>query len=488
MKPIRSFKTTARAAGLLWLGLCAGTLASCAHLNYDVASNSPLSESPAPVAEDAEPASLKKKPYTGSAQAIEGIPLPVNSSEGPVVANHLEVRQVPQAPESPETPEPPAQVDSPIIPASAEIEAIPPAGPFSPPPVFETPFPAGSMAPEFCPPGDASAGIFPAPGFLPAPPIVPAWVGGAAIAPLPAHFPDEYLCDGGDREYPVRYDADMRLGLDTEDTVVEYTDHIGGQHVKPTNRVCVYAPRFGAVRSVSAPILGTSVDQIASADKFLRGAGMRSRDITGLHKQNTAVGNYRVDARPSDIDVYTGQAAMDQTQVAVGFDMVQNTFQDFQFVRTGQLTQIEEVHLAKGIHAAIAWTRTQYPIIAAQTEQAQEVTSEFRAQEFAGRIDLNKPGRLRIVKLADKAVAQPGDMITFTIRYDNLGDLPLSEIRIIDNLTPRLQYVEDSETSDRAGRLVLQDNEEGSLILEFHLDEPLPGGQGGVVTFQARVR
>ncbi len=85
-------------------------------------------------------------------------------------------------------------------------------------------------------------------------------------------------------------------------------------------------------------------------------------------------------------------------------------------------------------------------------------------------------------------MAQPGDIITFTIRYDNLGERELTQIRILDNLTPRLQYVEDSETSDRAGELFVQDNEEGSVILEFHLDEPLPAGQGGVVTFQAKVR
>ena len=165
-----------------------------------------------------------------------------------------------------------------------------------------------------------------------------------------------------------------------------------------------------------------------------------------------------------------------------------NTFEDFQFVRTGLLAQTDEVRLAKGVQAAVTWTRTQYPMVTAQTDQAQEVIGQFSASEFVGKEDKRKPGRLRIVKLADKKSAQPGDVVTFTIRYDNLGERELLNIRIIDNLTPRLQYVEDSETSDRAGELKLQDNEEGSVILEFVLDEPLPGGEGGVVTFQTRVR
>ncbi len=483
----RTFTQTARAAGLLCLGLFAGSLTSCAHLSEDMAGD-PLGVSPPAVAEAVEES--PPKPDEGSARSIEGIPLPMKPTEGPVVANHLEIRQVPQVSESniikdkaitPAGGEMPVRSENMIRPASGEIEApAPPAPAF--PKLPAAAVPPAQFPPEFCPPGH------PAAGGLPFPPVVPAWIGGAAIAPIPAHFPDEYLCDGGDREYPVRYDADTRLGLDTEDTVVEYTDHIGGEHVKPTNRVCVYAPRFGAMRSVSLPVLGTSVDQIASADRFSHGAGLQNRDVTGIHKDNLAVGKYRTRQRASDIDVNAWPMEMDQTQVVAGYEMLQNTFEDFQFVRSGLLTQTEEVFLARGVQSAAVWTRDQYPIVAAQTDQAQEVVAEFRAQELIGRKDLNKPGKLRIVKLADKSVAQPGDVVTFTIRYDNLGDLPLYDIRIIDNLTPRLQYIEDSETSDRAGRLVLQDNEEGSLILEFHFDDPLAGHEGGVVTFQARVR
>ena len=62
------------------------------------------------------------------------------------------------------------------------------------------------------------------------------------------------------------------------------------------------------------------------------------------------------------------------------------------------------------------------------------------------------------------------------------------EAVIVDNLTPRLEYVEDSATCDVAGVLEVEDNGEGSVILRWVLDEPLPGRSGGVVTFQARVR
>ncbi|MCA9005978.1 MAG: hypothetical protein KDA70_11970 [Planctomycetaceae bacterium] len=60
-------------------------------------------------------------------------------------------------------------------------------------------------------------------------------------------YPDEYLFDGGDRENPVHYDDYSRLGLDTEDTVVEYQTHKGNHEVRKSNRVAVYAPRFAAI-------------------------------------------------------------------------------------------------------------------------------------------------------------------------------------------------------------------------------------------------
>jgi uncharacterized repeat protein (TIGR01451 family) len=110
-------------------------------------------------------------------------------------------------------------------------------------------------------------------------------------------------------------------------------------------------------------------------------------------------------------------------------------------------------------------------------------------------------GQLKLLKLGDHETARSDDVIRFTLRFDNVGQRPLTAVRIIDNLSPRLEYVEDSATlgfSDeteetpaaeaRGGRITVDDNEQGSVVLVFELDEPLPGGVGGVITFQARVR
>ncbi|MCA9114263.1 MAG: DUF11 domain-containing protein, partial [Planctomycetaceae bacterium] len=163
-------------------------------------------------------------------------------------------------------------------------------------------------------------------------------------------------------------------------------------------------------------------------------------------------------------------------------------FQDLSFYRTGQMLRTEEARLSAGMQAAVSWSRDLYPVITASLNKAQQVEARFREQELVGVEDKSKPGKLRIVKLADRQTAAPGDVITFTIRYDNLGDREVAGINIVDNLTPRLEYVADSGTSDRAGRLVVEENGEGSLVLTFEIEDPLPGNKGGVVTFQARVR
>jgi hypothetical protein len=42
--------------------------------------------------------------------------------------------------------------------------------------------------------------------------------------------------------------------------------------------------------------------------------------------------------------------------------------------------------------------------------------------------------------------------------------------------------------SDPDCELIVEDNQEGSLVLELRLKEPLAGKKGGFVSFQARVR
>jgi uncharacterized repeat protein (TIGR01451 family) len=338
-----------------------------------------------------------------------------------------------------------------------------------------------------------TATFTPAEPRLPLPTIPvpgPIQVARGFLTPPSPHVehPDEYLFDGGDRDLPVHYDQFNRLGLDTEDTVIEYTDDAGQRHMRPTNRVAVFAPRFGAVRSVSQPEEGSTIEKLASAQDTRQGRGLGNRIAAVDHAQRDQLGGVRERSRASGLETELGQSGVNQATRASSHTKLINLYEDLTFVRSGRFVQSDEARLANAVQAAANWLSSTPPFIAAKTEALQDVYASFRPQEFIGREDRRKPGLLRIVKLADKATAQPGDVITFTIRYDNLGERELYHIRVVDNLTPRLIYVDDSAESDRNGRLVVEDNEEGSLVLRFELDEPLPGRQGGVVSFQARVK
>lgn len=300
-------------------------------------------------------------------------------------------------------------------------------------------------------------------------------------------YKDEYLCDGGDRGYPIHYDDYNRQGLETEDTVAEYVDSSGDFRVKASNRVCVYAPRFAAMRTIDAPYTGTGLAGIASADRATRTGGMLANTGFDTQTQQTPVVGVNMRSRASGVDVPVGLDDLDQNTNLGQYSRYRSGHQEVSFLLSGVLKEAEEAWLAKRIQAAVEWSQVQFPQITGRTQAAQEVRAQFKPKEMIG-VEDEGQGELRIVKMADRQEALPGDVITFTLRYDNIGDGRLYHIRIVDNLTPRLELVEDSETSDRGGRIFYEDNSEGSLVLTFELDEVLPPKTGGVVTFQARVR
>ncbi|MGH7202205.1 MAG: hypothetical protein ACREJB_16490 [Planctomycetaceae bacterium] len=341
------------------------------------------------------------------------------------------------------------------------------------------PYPPGAAMSPYAavPPG----GI-PVPGAAGVTGLVPVAV------PLDQAWPDEYLCDGGDRGYPIHYNEFGLLELDTEDAAAEYRDDLGKLHVKPTNKVCIYAPRFAAAVNVSGPAETVDNDRPHYAIEELTLDRFDARVAIDRRIKNAPPLGLRVRTRASGVESEIGPGFVTARLRQLTFAKLNGLYQDISFVHTGRLVETEEAYLARHVEAAFAWSQVQYPVIQATTAEANQIEVAAKPREHIGIEDKRTPGRLRIVKLADKATAQPGEIVTFTLRFDNLGERPLYDIRILDNLTPRLEYVEESETSTRPGDIIIEPNGEGSVLLRFVLDDPLPGGEGGVITFQARVR
>ncbi len=143
--------------------------------------------------------------------------------------------------------------------------------------------------------------------------------------------------------------------------------------------------------------------------------------------------------------------------------------------------------LARGSQAAIAWTRNEGVKVILDDYAAAAAIADQKPQETITFGTSPNP-RLRIVKVASTPVAEPGDEVSFTIRFDNVGNQPIGSVQIIDSLTTRLEYVPGSAQCSLKAHFSTQPNEGESLIVRCVLDDPLPIGKGGVFRFRCIVR
>jgi uncharacterized repeat protein (TIGR01451 family) len=96
--------------------------------------------------------------------------------------------------------------------------------------------------------------------------------------------------------------------------------------------------------------------------------------------------------------------------------------------------------------------------------------------------------KLRLIKLASCGHAALGEVVEFTLRYDNVGDQVIGNVTIVDNLSTRLEYVPESAKSSVDADFLTQSNDAGSLILRWEIRDPVEPGDGGVLRFRAKVR
>ncbi len=301
-------------------------------------------------------------------------------------------------------------------------------------------------------------------------------------------YKDEYLCDGGNRE-PSLYRPPLHpAGLETEDTLVQYSTVDGKNRTRYSNPVCVYAPRFSEVRSTSNIRQNINIDKVAGAHELAYGTNLKARVEPGLQQ---------LDAKPSEADVrnrasgYEGRVQEGSVAQPIAVDHHMEltvSQQELAFVNPGATHSDTRALYMNSLQAAVTWTRDLYPQISATAQGGNEINSMFKAAGIDG-VELNgRPGELIIIKQADLTEAHEGEVITFTIQFRNTGTEPVNRVVISDNLTPRLGYVEGSQTIDLQAEFRADDNGEGSSVLSWGLLEPLEGGAQGKITFKTVVR
>ncbi len=279
----------------------------------------------------------------------------------------------------------------------------------------------------------------PALGPPAAPPTLPyaCWpVFDPKLGPRPPE--EEVLHDGGDVGLRAGIGPDGRLGgLDPSDTVAQYKDAAGLPHVIPSNRVCLFAPRYFTARSIIAPV------------------------------------GYQVVQSP-------GKAQAVQLQEVL-----------LSRLPSREHRQVEEVEIVNGRERASAVQARQGLIAVEQFQGLALVVGRMKGAEVVGVCQSRPPRQPRplvLCKTADKAAVQVGEIVSFRLRYTNAGQDPITDVVISDSLTGRLEYVPGSAAADRPHVFTTQPNAAGSLVLRWELAGTVHPGQSGEVTFQARVR
>ena len=305
--------------------------------------------------------------------------------------------------------------------------------------------------------------------------------------PLPGPS-DEYLCDGGDYVSPVGVKADGTIeGLEPEDAIAHYTTPDGKILTTSSCRVCIYAPRFAAVRRVvdvvahEQPVFVNSMMDEASPAKAVKALPPL------MAKQRHAV-SVDLGQRPPSLFRQRQQAGgLENLQAAMDAFTSVGAYANLEIIRTGEVSLAEKALLERAMESAKTLTANQAPQVAFGVKMAQ---AEVGIKQPGLIYQTSGPERpkLRLCKLASCDNAQPGEEIEFTLRFDNVGDQVIQSVTIADNLSARFEYIPGSAKTSVDADLITQSNDVGSSVLRWEIKDPLKPGEGGILRFKVRVR
>jgi len=299
---------------------------------------------------------------------------------------------------------------------------------------------------------------------------------------------DEYLCDGGDFNMPAGVKADWEIvGLEQEDTVGQYDTVDGRTVLTPSNRVCIYAPRFGVVRRV------VDLQEYARYDRA-NGYGQTTSiaKIDEQEKTSSSIAKRKLNIQRADSPAsllserqQAGELGHD-TRLAADIGTL-SSYADLQVVHTGTVIGEDKAKLARSSLAAITWAGDQSPQVTIDSQNAVAAASDRQPGVIYHLDEPNKP-RLRILKLASTGSAKPGEEVEFTLRVDNIGNREMGNVTIMDNLTTRLAYVPDSAEASVEANFSAEPNTGGSEVLRWEIIDPLEAGDGCILKFRCKVR
>ena len=309
-----------------------------------------------------------------------------------------------------------------------------------------------------------------------------------SYAEMSKRYPDEYVCDGGDAMGEVNVLSDWTLNnLDPEDTVGHYDTLDDQVVVAPSNRVCIYAPRFAAVRKVTSPFQNDKYAQ-ARIEQREDLAVIEQQDRSSVSYQQTVAARQDLRVQPAsslqrEVPGVTGVHTLPVREINRDF----SAHEDFRVMKLGIHKQADKPLLAEYTTKAITWSADKAVQVVVDGVIA-HANSTVKSIEAIHAIGDNRPAKLRVIKTASVSDALPGEEVEFTLRFDNVGHQPMGNVTIIDNLTTRLEYLDNTELCSLENNFVADDNDVDSLTLRWEIIDPIKPGHGGLIRFKCRVR
>jgi len=300
--------------------------------------------------------------------------------------------------------------------------------------------------------------------------------------------PEEYVFDGDDRGLKIQVDPDFNVyGLDPEDTFGHFDTLDGKRIVVPSNRVAIYAPRFGSVRKIDG-VVNAQFNQ-PTVGFFEREQTIQATDTSfaATSKQFEMLARSNGGSRASGFIDQTRGVTVRDTLIPSGARNYQSLIVGQSVLRINNLDKAIGAQLQAGLQAAVAWEADLGLQVFAKGVQP-VIVRDLKIAQGLMHIESENDPTLQVVKTANVLAARAGDQVEFTIRFDNISSKPIGNVTLMDNLTRRLVYVEGSSECTLKSEFKQDVNEAQSLALRWEIIDPVAPGTGGVIRFRCRVR
>ena len=300
---------------------------------------------------------------------------------------------------------------------------------------------------------------------------------------------DEYVYQGGDAYQLTNVAQDFSIdNLDEEDTIAHYHTLDGDIQIERTNRIPIYAPRFASVRRVDGLSQYRHQDHAYAVDSPL--ALDRTVKSVGQEQVKQQVSTQRNIGTRASAAYQENQKVRDmahQLASSEGSQMVKPQVGDLLNTKVN-IQNSQEAKLSIQKQTALAQT---------DEETVKEVAYDLLPYKMLGnnKIQTNYHyeiaegnNRLDIRKVASKQDALPGELLEFTITFKNTGDKAIGNVTIVDHLSRRLAYLDDSQSCTVDTEFFVNPTGKDSAILRWEVAKPLEVGDSAAITFKCRVR